>query len=67
MPSHADTAKKVLASIKGTRTDSVKATIALTHATLEVAVAIRHTAGVIDKQLQDQEAQIERLWHEPTG
>jgi hypothetical protein len=38
---HGDAALKALRSIKGRRTNTVKATVALTHATLDVADAIR--------------------------
>lgn len=53
MSSHADDARKALRSITGKRTNVVKATVALVHATLEVAAASdRQTAAV------------KRLWNE---
>lgn len=53
MSSHADDARKALKSITGTRTNVVKATVALVHATLEVAAATR-----------EQTATVVQLWNE---
>lgn len=60
MSKHGDDAVRVLRTIKKP-TNAVKATIALTHATLEVAAAIREEKTAVNRQT----AIIERLWNTP--
>jgi len=58
--SHVADAQKALKTISGTRTNAVKASVALVHATLEVASAVRANTA----ELKRHRAVIERLWHE---
>jgi hypothetical protein len=60
--SHVEDTRKALRSITGRRTNAVKATVALVHATLDVAAAIREQTAENKRQIDV----IVGLWHEDT-